>query len=290
MRLSIGKYGQFENSIDIMKHNIILSYNGGGKTKLCALLEEGFNGKLKDEFLVNGKEVEKTEYDVFYIKDTETIDVEKTLSSKSLLKNRILKSYIDIDDKMQDKINQTTKELSTTLREMLLNGISEANIEIDLDLNYADIISKFSSITYRGTVIDDLSLSTKREAYFDLVIDEIENSSKPCIMIIDEYDLGLGEAKKDRIINKLTSISKDKLIVFISSSSPIDYGFNKIYVSDTIRNSIIDYEYVHNKIATEQMCNKEDIIEYYSEREINAYITDNKLDEFFEQKFINVLI
>ena len=46
MRIQLLDYDVDDNSINVDNINHIISYNGGGKTKLCDLLYEGFEGKL----------------------------------------------------------------------------------------------------------------------------------------------------------------------------------------------------------------------------------------------------
>ena len=54
-------------NMDLNKINVIIGGNSSGKSLLLNSLFEGFSGKMKDDFLIDGTEVKKNQYYILYI-------------------------------------------------------------------------------------------------------------------------------------------------------------------------------------------------------------------------------
>lgn len=280
--------GEYDVGFNIKQFNYIFSYNGGGKTSFCKVLKDGFEGKLSKKFLLDGNLIGKTDYSVYMINDIDTIDVEKSLSSKSILKDKIAKQVTDVEDEilclLDNYINQLKKEVS----DHVFNQLDTRGLSLDLDFKITDLISKFSSITVDQKTIDSMSLSERRMAYIDLVINEIRNSTKPCILVIDEVDLSFSSVKFNYLMKLLISLSEEtNCIVFVASSKVVDIELHKIYVDlYKIENQLYTSDELIESIALDEECSVEDVKKYYLEEEITNYISENQINRSLELKFL----
>ena len=284
MRIQLLDYDVDNNSIYVDNINHIISYNGGGKTKLCDLLYEGFEGKLTKKILVDGEIVNKTKYDVYYIKDIDTLDVEKALSAKTIIRRKIKEILLDLEEVNISAINEDINKLKDNLYNRVISKIDEDSIKLDLDINYEELITKFSNIKVNENSIDSMSYTAKRLAYIDLVINQINLSVKDTILIIDEFNIGLSLHNQKLVLKKLKGLKRCK--VFISSSSIIDVK-NTIYVRvNKVTNNIINRNEVIEVIAFKEKCKVDDVIELYSDQEIDDFITYNNILETVLTKFL----
>ena len=166
----------------------------------------------------------------------------------------------------------------------MISKIDEDSIKLDLDINYEELITKFSNIKVNENSIDSMSYTAKRLAYIDLVINQINLSVKDTILIIDEFNIGLSLHNQKLVLKKLKGLKRCK--VFISSSSIIDVK-NTIYVRvNKVTNNIINRNEVIEVIAFKEKCKVDDVIELYSDQEIDDFITYNNILETVLTKFL----
>lgn len=114
--------------------------------------------------LVDGEIVNKTKYDVYYIKNIDTLDVEKALSAKTIIRRKIKEILLDLEEVNISAINEDINKLKDNLYNRVISKIDEDSIKLDLDINYEELITKFSNIKVNENSIDSMGYKAKRLA------------------------------------------------------------------------------------------------------------------------------
>lgn len=241
----------------------LIAPNSCGKTRMLDLIFDGFNGKLKDKFLIDGNVVGKDEYDVIKINDIANIEIEESWNTKSVLKKEV--DLIE-KDSFEDIITNKIKELQSLIEDMINQNINfNVNAVVDIDLD--KILSKNIKIKYNEMDVGTLSFSEKRLLLIELYLNILKISTKKKVLIIDEFTLGLS---KPNIINLLEILQCSDAYIFISSSYGRINNESCLYFNEHgYTDELIDkYRYFMIKNEIE---NIDDLRDLYSKEEVEEY-------------------
>lgn len=251
------------NNINIEDVLVISGGNGKGKSRIFNLLLSGFEGKEKDNFIINGTTVKKNEYQVLGISADNNLDNELKLTSKTFLINKLetIKEYIS-KDKLTTALNEYFDEVSSILHSEILN-----NVNINMNYNIDKIFSQiFKSIEYKVDDVDCLNLSTSEKVniQIDLYLNILESIKDNAIILIDDMDsiyTNYNFKQKINIILEKAKQSKLKVVIFIKNEEIINYlineSYNVVFIKDTKLCKLPSYR---NYISQ---------IDLYTEEEIN---------------------
>lgn len=263
------KYKDNEFSLNLDYFNIIYGGNGSGKTKLFNLLSDGFNAKLKNDFSGNGEKIEKNQYFVYLIEETDNFSDEMKLGTKSVIWKDIERR---IEDYMDEEIESLKNEIENLIKHKLLYKFEYLDeIDLNFELNLSDVIVK--NIEFKHNQNNYLSFSKLRLLKIKTILSKVHEPN--AIVLIDHFDLGLSISERNNLIEYLKSIAeKNKIRIIVFTSNFIDFDIKdkfiyqgKIYnqLSELIKDSqILDIE-------------NEDLYLFSSE-EIQKLI-DNKLEK-----------
>lgn len=228
------------NNINIEDVLVIAGGNGKGKSRIFNLLLSGFEGKEKDNFIINGTTVKKNEYQVLGISSDNSLDNELKLTSKTFLINKLetIKEYIS-KDKLTTALNEYFDEISSILHSEILN-----NVNINMSYNIDKIFSQiFKSIEYKVDDVDCLNLSTSEKVniQIDLYLNILESIKDNAILLIDDMDSIYTNYNFKQKINTILEKSKQsklKVIIFIKNEELLNYlinnNYNVVFIKDKI--------------------------------------------------------
>lgn len=287
MRLFLNNNYYEDISIEIGNLNQIISGNGMGKTMFLNTLRNSFEGKEKD-FALDGKSISKDDYFIYYIGENDSLYLEKNLSTKSLLRNEIKSILIDKSEIVKDYSNKLSK-LSDDINNDLLKLELSDNIELNIKLDLNELIIKYSDIYVNNTSLDQMSYTSKRMSYINLIINRIIDLSRPCVLLIDEPFSNLDDYNTNEIIHLLKeTATNNDVLIFITSSKKSIPGFNPIYTNkNEISNSILKDNDYYEMISLYNKCSYDEAYEYTTEEELAKIKCDFNEKYDLEYLFIN---
>lgn len=254
------------NSINFNEFNIVYGGNGAGKTEIFTKLMDGFSGKLKNQFLVNGNSVLKNEYSVLSISESDNFYEELKLSNKSYLKKEIeerISNFLD-DDLVKLKI-----EIEEEIKKKILFQFDFLDdVSIDFRLNLSEIIIK--NIILNSDYQFGYSFSQLRKSQINTILNQDINENT--IILVDHFDMGLSNFEREELMKRFRSLCevyRCTIILFTSNFSEFTY-YDKFVVNRNLYNSIID-------IIPEKYLlgiSKEDV-SLFSDEEINGIKNKN---------------
>lgn len=224
------------NNTNFSKFNIIYGGNGSGKTEIFTKLIDGFSGKLKNQFLVNGNSVLKNDYLVLSIGELDNFLEEIKFSNKSYLKKEIERRILDfLDDdlfNLQSKIEKSIKD-KILFQFDFLNDVS---IDFKLDLN--EIIIKNIKLNSKHQF--GYSFSQLRKLQINTILHQ--NVNENTIILIDHFDMGLSRFETELLIKKfydLCDVYGCTIILFTSNFSSFSY-YDKFVINRNLYNNVFD--------------------------------------------------
>ena len=273
----------------IEKINHIIGPNSGGKTRLCNLLSEGFSGKKPKKFLLDGNQIEKSMYSIFYIKDYDNMDLEKSMTSKSIIKHLISLETDGMDDIQKLAIQEKSDYLIKEIKNTILDKVSNDHLTINISLPLHELINKHVELFVNNQSLSIMSSSQKRIAYYDFIFEQVIKDPKPVILIIDEYDMGLSKSNVLIVEKKLQNlVAKQDVVIFISSSNMSNACYHKIYCKEKfISHELLTQDQLIEIIANEEKETIEDIREYWDDGEVVSYCKTHNIYEKNIKKFLN---
>jgi len=211
------------------RNNGLLFLNGpsyGGKTFILNKLKKGFEG-LDKNFLVNGVNVAKNEYEVVYLDDQtdflEEFKFTKSNQFKKIIYNRVMKK---IDEKsILEQINLVLDSIDLEVNQFLdstLNEYFDEKIVMDIDIKSLDIIiDKFTDVYINQYLVTDSNIpkSVKRKSIYNLLFFLLDSFEKDVVILIDNFDLYLGVEEMLNVLNEIYSYLKIKNNVYFFLAS-----------------------------------------------------------------------
>ena len=122
-------------NMDLNKINVIIGGNSSGKSLLLNSLFEGFSGKMKDDFLIDGTEVKKNQYYVLYIGESKLFEVESKLGTKSLLKSKIDISLELLEEEAKNKFKDAVTEYTSEIKSKLISEFQDFNLNLEFEMD-----------------------------------------------------------------------------------------------------------------------------------------------------------
>lgn len=276
MRLSFNDSTFNYSSLQLERINLLLGGNGVGKTKFCEILYNGFSGKLKDAFLIDGNPVEKNVYKIFYVNEYSDFLDEVKLGAKSILKKELNHTIDDLEkNKMiQEDINKLQKGVVEFISENL-ELMPNMNFKMDFDIR--ELILKHMEFSYENIDQEALSYSFLRVAYIQVVLNYLKNYDENCILIIDGFDNGLSQYSKLKLLKEIENAlknSKASVVLTSVDASLYQCEINKLYI---YKNKII--EKLSELIEPYEMIS---VLEKETKEDIKKYMLKEEVDLYFE--------
>lgn len=288
MRMLMNTHYFHNVAVKLDNINQIIGPNGSGKSYFCRSIAEGFEGKLNKQFIMNGQEVTKHDYAVYHIKDTDTIEIEKSFSAKSLLKEKLIFNFETLEPHVVATLNNDIQSLEQAIQTSILNSMDGYMAEIKLKLQLQELVLKNINLEFQQESVDLLPLSKKRLLYIDMLIKHIKQLNQPTILIIDDIHFALSEYEQQRLIDDLKQWSEQKDVIIFISSSYIYKNINKLYVyKHALKNDIISNDELLKYIASNKHATIEEVKEYYHDDEIVKFIEDINLMALIENYFLS---
>lgn len=208
------------NTLEIKNFFVLYGANQSGKSQLMDLFCQGFQGKLKNSFLLDGKEVEKNEFHVLQIGEYQSFLDEMKLGTKSFIKNQIEERIENISDKIMNLKN----ELSISVKDELLSKFEFIqNVDFEFDIKLNDLIFKNISFNTNSSFSNLRKLLIKTKLY--------QLPQKIGVLIIDYFDLGLSNYERDLMIKFLKNYSKEnEITIIVSTSNFIDFESSSTFL------------------------------------------------------------
>lgn len=298
------KLNQFINSSGI---NYFLGGNQSGKTCILELLKERFEAQNKD-FLVEGVQISKNEYNVIYFDDSTDFSNEfkftKNNNFRKLIYDNILKELDE--DNILEKVNNIFDKIDNEVNNYLdikINSKSDNNIKFDIEINNInDIVDKFTNIYIDNYILneDNIPRSTKRKLIYELLLLKLDSSDKTNIVIIDNFDLYLdynNTRKIIKLIEKYSIENKDTHFFLSSSNNIYELIKDKSTIFHIVNNRITRINNI--KLIIEEALIRKDFVknsnvknnfEEYKSKNSILYIDeiDNKYNEIIKNQQYNI--
>lgn len=280
---------RFKNiSINADRFNVVLAPNGRGKSSFLMCLRNAYDGKLNNSFIIDGNPVEKDQYMTFYIGETDSLDNEKNLTSKSYLKAELTNVIKDLEDEEKNELQVALDNLMRLVRSIIETQISDGSgLMFEADLK--DFLSDNASVKYNGIPLPMLSFTEKRFAYIKLVIKRIKELKRPCVLFVDEPFLGLGKKQRSDMEEYfIETLKNEDVILYISSSEVINEMYSRIYVlNEQASNTLLEDDHYYQMIAIKEQCTAADAFEFTSDEELTRFRTELenivRIEELFLQ-------
>lgn len=198
--------------IDLKNITYILGPNQSGKSFILNFLKDCFEGKNKD-FTVNGCCVSKGEFEVIFLKDSDSFETQFKFAKTNIFKELI---YNDILLKTNEKkilyeVNKIFNVIDDKVNKVLnykINKNLNEKISFDIEIDNIDtIIDKFTNIYINDYLLheDEIPRSVKRKLIYNLLFFRLDFiKDKSIIVLIDDFDLFLDRNNTIEIINKLS--------------------------------------------------------------------------------------
>lgn len=258
----IFEYENNLNNISVEDVLVIAGGNGKGKSRIFNLMLSGFEGKEKDNFIVNGTIVKKNEYKVLGISRDNTLDNELKLTSKTYLLNRLetIKEYIS-NENLSKALNDYFTEINTILSSEILNS-TNITVEYDIDKIFNQL---FKSIEYKLDDIEctNLSISEKLNIQLELYLNALESIKDNTVLLIDDMDSIYTMYNFNEKIDKILERAKQnnlKVIIFIKNEELINSLMNReysvVFIKDKCLCKLPEYK---NYISQIELYTKEEI-------------------------------
>lgn len=278
MRISFNDFKFDYSTLELERMNLFLGGNGVGKTKICEVLYNGFSGKMKEGFLVNGNLVEKNVYKVFYVNEYSDFLDEVKLGSKSILKKEL--NYTLDDLEKNEVVQGNLSNLQASVSDFISGNLElMPNMNFKIDLNIRELILKHIEFSYKNIDQEALGYSFLRIAYIQVLLNYLKNHDENCLLIIDGFDNGLSQYSKFNLLREIeNALENNQATVILTSAdaSLYQYKTNKLYI---YKNKIIEklseliepYEF----ISLLEKETKEDVKKYMLKEEVELYFENS---------------
>lgn len=205
-----------------------LGPNKSGKTHVLDLLYDGFKNAPKN-FMVNGRQIKKGEYQIIYLDDVTDFLEEFKLSKNNVFRNLIyeyVKKELESPKTLKD-INEIFDRIDYKVGKILDNKVNKNQDEkIKLDIDVTDInfiIEKFTNIYIDDYLLkkDNIPKSLRRKLIYNLLFFRLsEQSDEDIIVLIDDFNIYLDGKNTIDVIDRLNNYhNKNKNVHFFLATS-----------------------------------------------------------------------
>lgn len=291
MRLNFLRNG-IEYDLNIDKISEVMSPNSGGKTTFLNFLKDGFEGKLKAKFIVNGNVVEKDDYKVFFIGDLASLDIEASITTKSIYRSLIDQNLDFLDDELCNDINEALINLENSINNFAFDfGEDYYNFSAEFKIDLKNLISKNTSIVFENERFDDLSFTKKRLGYIKLIIDTIKIVNQPSVLLIDEYDLALSDYEFQKFCAQLfLLVNNYDLHIIVSTSKYHGLQTRSIFLrKNFIKNELVSFNCLCSLYCFLNGIELMDFYEYYNLEEQKKMISEVNFESELIDYFLSDL-
>ncbi|MDR3214895.1 MAG: hypothetical protein LBT75_01275 [Bacilli bacterium] len=280
-----------EQSFETSKINYFFSYNNSGKTLFSNIINNGFSGIMKKSFIYNGEIINKDDFIIYYIGDLDTMENEKNLNSKSLIKNSLDFALDTLEEDTLIKLNNLTSELNVIINDCIISNIETiAGIQLKVSFDFDKLINKNSFFTINDNELSITSFSVKRTKYFNLILNEIKRNKVKTVLIIDELFLGLDDRNSQSVLNQLIDLGvTENCLIFFTGSKIFtnNNNINILFLNDNKINSFRD-DFIKLKMVAEfEDISIDDCKRFYYDEEVEKIINKNQLIELKMKKIID---
>ena len=231
-------------NMDLNKINVIIGGNSSGKSLLLNSLFEGFSGKMKDDFLIDGTEVKKNQYYVLYIGESKLFEVESKLGTKSLLKSKIDISLELLEEEAKNKFKDAVTEYTSEIKSKLISEFQDFNLNLEFEMDkLITSINKSMVFDVNSTPTEFLSQSEQSEMLINFYLEDMMSVNNKCILFIDNFGQEFSDYKFKEILHKVINKVKNKDITIITTSK------NEIDIDQ----SIVKKFYLKNRKLKDQV-------------------------------------
>jgi len=268
---------KFENNV------IFFGQNNQYKIDFIKNLKDGF---IKNNIILNGRKIDKNEYNVIYISEQNDFEKEFKFNKNNSLKQII---YNEVINKInEDKLINYTNELFDVIDNKINNLInkkinrnSENNLSFQIEIpNVDSIIDKFTNIYIDNILLnsDTISKSMKRKLLYETYFWEIDkNKNMKNIMIIENFDTYLNTNEIIDLMTKIEKISKNNCNFILTTNNNIfEYIPTNVFNIYKVNNKILNFNIIDNAIKNYLIKN-----EYYlsncKDTFENYYVNNEKL-------------
>lgn len=227
--------------ITLSNLNVIFGHSNSGKTTLCHQFEEGYLGKLKEQFKINGLPVEKNQWQVILIDPEMNMEDQIKMTSKTILNNifssSINEHLIFNSNEFLNDIIKTFQPFETTLKK-ISSKINESSFLKGFDMKFQIDEERILEIIKNSLIINirdefEISDSHSKDLFYSLLFNSLEQVKKDTIVIIDNYDLFLDEETTIFVLKQIKRLSQNpNLFFFLTTNKPLSLGY--LYQSATI--------------------------------------------------------
>ena len=231
-------------NMDLNKINVIIGGNSSGKSLLLNSLFEGFSGKMKDDFLIDGTEVKKNQYYVLYIGESKLFEVESKLGARSLLKSKIDISLELLEEEAKNKFKDAVTEYTSEIKSKLISEFQDFNLNLEFEMDkLITSINKSMVFDVNSTPTEFLSQSEQSEMLINFYLEDMMSVNNKCILFIDNFGQEFSDYKFKEILHKVINKVKNKDITIITTSK------NEIDIDQ----SIVKKFYLKNRKLKDQV-------------------------------------
>lgn len=241
MRVRFDYFGK-QKEIHFSGVNVFFGFNNSGKSRLSKLLYEGFMQKSKGQFIVNGYQLLKNQYEVIYIDSKESIEEHIKFTTKSLFKKIYFEDIVnalDINDEFSTFINEKFKYVNDKVV-LLCKNIFFKDEQVTIKLSLDSIDEMISSCVRIVLTNEFLSSSNSRMLFYNAVFEFASKSSQKKVFIIDDFDLNFDECNTYDLLGKILKDENNTYILFTSKALSLPYIVNKGSIFNIRNNKIID--------------------------------------------------
>ncbi len=278
--------------------NLIFSSSNTNKKELFNSLSDCFNGKNKN-FIVNGKHIEKNEYNVIYYNEETDFVNEFSFTKSNVLHSLIYDSIIKSinTDRILEDVNNIFNKIDIKINSLIdkkINKNYDDKLKMDINITSVEsIINKYTDIYINDYLISNNNLSKvqKRMLIYQTLIYRLNSSSKNNIVIIDDFDVYLDASDAIKILNKFKKI-KNTIFILSSINNIYEYIDEEISVFKYAYDNFIEFNNINNIIKeyfdlnNYNLMNDDDINRFYNDFYISS---KNKIGNLLTSDEIYIL-
>ncbi len=243
-------HGENKRSLNTTKINFIVGNDLDMLVQLCNTLASGFEGKHDNNFLVDGSNVRKSDFNVLFFNAEYNYSYERQLKTKSLIySNFLLYEVEQIDDNFYKEFDETNKNIAAEISNISkkLSGIT--NIDASkLLFRSPDILDYIVS----NSSIDGIDNDYKMFKFILKLLSMTKMHTKKTIAILEFPENYLNDIDFLELLEGMNNnnnvtyfiISKNySYFKYINNTNIYNQDLFKISLVSYIQKTIIDIEY-----------------------------------------------
>ena len=228
--------------INIGNVSIFYGYSNSGKSRLSKILLDGFTQKNKTQFMIDGFQTFKNQFEVIYISGKENIEEHIKMNAKSILKKLYFQNIMDIVNNNDEFSNYVSEKFADTNEQVLslCQNIYLTNEKLGIKLtldSIDDLITSCIRITFTN---EEISSSNSKMLLYNALNEYNQITPQKKIIIADDFDIFLDEQYTKQLLQKMIDDQNNYYFLFTNKAESLPYVIDKGNIFNIRDSNIID--------------------------------------------------